>query len=134
MFMYKEHSAVKYLAMCGFTIEKCEHFLLNISLKTVKSIKKKDLVEIRSMANPPQAVKNTLESICLLLGENSTDWKSIRGIIVKDDFISKIVGLNTDDMTTTIIRTSCENVLLYNRPIIHGPEDFFKFKDVISIN
>lgn len=50
------------------------------------------------MANPPQAVKNTLEAICLLLGENSSDWKSIRGIIVKDDFISKIVALRTDDI------------------------------------
>ncbi|XP_052274955.1 cytoplasmic dynein 1 heavy chain 1-like isoform X3 [Dreissena polymorpha] len=70
--------------------------------QAVQSIKKKDLVEIRSMANPPQAVKNTLEAICLLLGENSSDWKSIRGIIVKDDFISKIVALSTEDIADDI--------------------------------
>jgi len=72
---------------------------LSFVFVAVKSIKKKDLVEIRSMANPPQAVKSTLEAICLLLGESSSDWKSIRGIIVKDDFISKIVSLGTEDIT-----------------------------------
>jgi len=50
------------------------------------------------MSNPPQAVKTALESICLLLGESSADWKSIRGIIVKDDFITKIIALDTDQI------------------------------------
>lgn len=50
------------------------------------------------MGNPPQAVKTTLEAICLLLGENSNDWKTIRGVIVKDDFINKIVALSTEDI------------------------------------
>ncbi|GLV39725.1 Dynein heavy chain 64C [Carabus blaptoides fortunei] len=40
----------------------------------VKSIKKQQLVEIRTMANPPAVVKLALESICLLLGENASDW------------------------------------------------------------
>lgn len=64
----------------------------------MKSIKKKDLVEIRSMGNPPQAVKTALEAICLLIGE-SGDWKAIRSIIVKDDFIAKIVALGTEDIS-----------------------------------
>ncbi|VDP02192.1 unnamed protein product [Soboliphyme baturini] len=65
----------------------------------VKSIKKQHLVEIRSMVNPPPPVKLALESICLLLGENSTDWKTIRGIIVKDDFISRIINLDADSIS-----------------------------------
>ena len=48
------------------------------------------------MTNPPQAVKTTLEAICLLLGETMADWKSIRGIIVKDSFIGNIVALDTE--------------------------------------
>ena len=51
------------------------------------------------MANPPAAVKMALESICLLLGENTTDWKTIRGITVRDNFISTIVKFSTDDIT-----------------------------------
>lgn len=65
----------------------------------VKGIKKKDLVEIRSMGNPPPVVKQALEAICLLLGESATDWKVIRQIIIKDSFISSIVNMKTDDIT-----------------------------------
>ncbi|XP_003378833.1 dynein heavy chain, cytoplasmic [Trichinella spiralis] len=65
----------------------------------VKSIKKQHLVEVRSMANPPGLVKLALESICLLLGENCTDWKLMRAVIVKDDFISRIVNFDTDSVT-----------------------------------
>lgn len=69
--------------------------------KAVKSIKKQHLVEVRSMANPPGIVKVTLESICLLLGEGTTspaDWKTIRSVIMRDNFISTIVNFNTDDL------------------------------------
>jgi dynein heavy chain 1 len=65
----------------------------------VSSIKKKDLVEIRSMGNPPPMVKMALEAICILLGENAADWKSIRTAIMKDSFITSIVSYSTDDIT-----------------------------------
>ena len=64
----------------------------------MSSIKKKDLVEIRSMGNPPPAVKLALEAACLLMGEGATDWKAIRGIIIKDSFIGNIVQLQTEDI------------------------------------
>ncbi|XP_022096690.1 cytoplasmic dynein 1 heavy chain 1-like isoform X2 [Acanthaster planci] len=65
----------------------------------VKGIKKQNLVEIRSMGNPPPLVKLALESICLLLGENTSDWKAIRGIIIRDNFISTIVNFNTENIS-----------------------------------
>lgn len=89
----------------------------------VRSIKKPHLVEIRSMGNPPAGIKclstfpfillhfynrNTfsssgvklcLESICLLLGEQTTDWKSIRQIIIRDNFIATIINFSTDDIS-----------------------------------
>ena len=68
----------------------------------VKSIKRQHLVEIRALANPPQLVKLALESICLLIGEAVTDWKSIKSITMKDNFISTIVNFNTDDITDDI--------------------------------
>jgi dynein heavy chain 1 len=64
----------------------------------VKSIKKQHLVELRTMGNPPSAVKNALESICLLLGEGMPDWKAIRQIIVRENFISTIVNFSTEDI------------------------------------
>jgi dynein heavy chain 1 len=70
--------------------------------QAVKGIKKQHLAEVRSMANPPPAVKTALDSICLLLGENATDWKSIRGIVVKDNFITTIVNFTTEDISDEI--------------------------------
>ncbi|XP_065319190.1 dynein heavy chain, cytoplasmic-like isoform X2 [Gordionus sp. m RMFG-2023] len=67
--------------------------------QAVKGIRKQPLVEVRSMANPPLAVKMAMESICLLLGENYSDWKAIRGVIMKDNFIPMILNFSTDDIS-----------------------------------
>ena len=51
------------------------------------------------MANPPFAVKMALEAICLMLGEAANDWKAIRSVIIRDNFINTIVNFSTDDIT-----------------------------------
>ena len=65
----------------------------------VKSIKKQQLVEVRSLANPPKAVKMAMESICLLIGDPTTDWRSIRTILIRDNFIPTIINFSTEDIT-----------------------------------
>lgn len=72
--------------------------LVHLMLIAVKSIKKQHLVEVRSMANPPAAVKLALESICLLLGESTVDWKQIRSIIMRENFIPTIVNFSADEI------------------------------------
>jgi len=64
----------------------------------VKSIKKKNLDELRTLGNPPAAIKLALESICLLLGMPSNDWKEIRTIVSKTTFIPSIVNFVTEDV------------------------------------
>lgn len=62
------------------------------------------------MANPPAIVKLALESICLLLGENASDWKSIRAVIMRDNFINTVVSnFNTED-----IRYACDAFYYYD--------------------
>lgn len=86
-----------FLNYVRFKIPTCtETFATSVA---VKAIKRQHLVEIRSMANPPAVVKQALESICLLLEENATDWKQIRAIIMKDSFIPTIVNFNTENIT-----------------------------------
>ena len=75
-----------------------------LPVPAVKSIKKQNLVEIRSMANPPPPVKMTLEAICLLLGENAPDWKAIRGVIIRDNFISIIINYNAEAISYVLNR------------------------------
>ena len=62
----------------------------------VSNIKKPHLTEVRSMANPPAAVKSTMESVCILLGHHIDGWKSVQGILRRDDFIASVVRLDTE--------------------------------------
>lgn len=81
---------------CPFPFITTAH--VHTMLIAVKSIKKQHLVEVRSMANPPAAVKLALESICLLLGESTTDWKQIRSIIMRENFIPTIVNFSAEEI------------------------------------
>ncbi len=83
---------------CIFTAITSSLSPLLVGYLAVKSIKKQHLVEVRSMANPPAAVKLALESICLLLGESTTDWKQIRSIIMRENFIPTIVNFSADEI------------------------------------
>ena len=50
---------------------------------------------MRRLPNPPPAVKMAVESICTLLGEGDFDWKSLRQVIMRENFISTIVNFDT---------------------------------------
>ncbi|GAM88599.1 hypothetical protein ANO11243_066330 [Dothideomycetidae sp. 11243] len=76
--------------------------------RSVNNIKKQHLTEVRSMQNPPAGVKLALEAVCTLLGHKVTDWKSIIGIIRKDDFIPNIVHYDNEAQMTASHRTKME--------------------------
>ena len=44
-------------------------------------------------------VKVAMESICTLLGETELDWKAMRQVIMRDNFIPTIVNFDTDNMS-----------------------------------
>lgn len=50
------------------------------------------------MSNPPLAVKLTLESICLLLNESVLDWRSIRSVIIRENFIPNIISFDAESI------------------------------------
>lgn len=79
--------------------------------QAVQSIKKQNLIEVRSMTNPPAPVKLAMESICLLLGEPNNDWKSVRSMIVGENFISTIVNFNSENLSDNIRRQMREKYL-----------------------
>jgi dynein heavy chain 1 len=65
----------------------------------VKAIKKEHLQEIRRLPNPPTGVKLAIESICTLLGEDDLDWKSLRQVILRENFIPTIVNFDADHIS-----------------------------------
>ena len=76
--------------------------------KSVSNIKKQHLTELRSMMNPPDAVKLSLESVCSLLGHRIGTWKEIQTFIRRDDFISSIVNFDNETQMTPHLRSRME--------------------------
>ncbi|KAK4688349.1 dynein cytoplasmic 1 heavy chain, partial [Tremellales sp. Uapishka_1] len=72
------------------------------ALAAVGNIKKQHLAEVRSMANPPEAVKLAMESACSVLGHQIDSWRTVQGIIRRDDFISSIQNFDTKKMPKVI--------------------------------
>lgn len=72
------------------------------ALAAVGNIKKQHLSEVRSMANPPEAVKLAMESACSVLGHQIDSWRTVQSIIRRDDFISSIQNFDTKKMSKGI--------------------------------
>ncbi len=82
--------------------------------RSVSNIKRQHLTEVRSMANPPSGVKLALESVCTLLGHKVDTWKSIQGVVRKDDFIANIVNYNNEKDMTPSLRQKMRHEFLSN--------------------
>ncbi|KAI9731342.1 MAG: hypothetical protein M1834_005245 [Cirrosporium novae-zelandiae] len=80
--------------------------------KSVQNIKRQHLTEVRSMGSPPAGVKLALESVCTLLGHKVESWKTIQGIVRKDDFIASIVNYDNERLMTAGLRNKMKNEFL----------------------
>lgn len=72
--------------------------------QSVSNIKKQQLTEVRSMGNPPEAVKLAMESVCTLLGHSVEGWKSVQSVIRREDFISSIVQFDSEVQMNPALR------------------------------
>ncbi|KAH0545547.1 hypothetical protein FGG08_000378 [Glutinoglossum americanum] len=80
--------------------------------RSVSNIKRQHLTEVRSMGSPPAGVKLALESVCTLLGHRVDSWKTIQGIIRRDDFIASIVNYDNEKQMTRNLRLKMRNEYL----------------------
>lgn len=80
--------------------------------KSVSNIKKQHLTEVRSMGNPPAGVKLALDSVCTLLGHKIDNWKTVQGIVRRDDFIASIVNYDNEKQMTRNLRIKMRNDFL----------------------
>ncbi|GAA6059654.1 hypothetical protein JCM10212_004157 [Sporobolomyces blumeae] len=78
----------------------------------VSNIKKQQLTEVRSMANPPEAVKLSMEAVCIVLGHKIDSWKSVQAILRGENFITNIVNFDTARSMTRQLRDKMRNEYL----------------------
>lgn len=79
--------------------------------QSVQNIRKAQLDEVRALTKPPNAVKMTMEMVCVMLGEGSTDWAEIRKSIRKEDFIPSVVNFDPLQLTQKQIKAVQDNYL-----------------------
>ena len=65
----------------------------------VKSIRKRDLDEVRNLLRPPPNVQITLECVAVMLGETNLDWANVKKTVSRADFIPNILGFAADKLT-----------------------------------
>ncbi|CAG8796210.1 26365_t:CDS:2, partial [Dentiscutata erythropus] len=70
--------------------------------KSVRGITKQQLIEIRAMNNPPEAIKMAMTSAIDMLDRKADNWQAVQVIIRSDDFINSIVNYDINKMTKNI--------------------------------
>ena len=77
----------------------------------VKSIRRRDLDEVRGLIRPPPNVQLTLECIATMLGEKNLEWSQVRKMISKSDFIPSILNFDVDKLTPRQVKLVTEKYL-----------------------
>lgn len=58
--------------------------------EAVAGVGPKEINELKALANPPAVVKTVLESVLVLLGKPSKDWKAIKSEVVEPTFLKRV--------------------------------------------
>ncbi|KAK6589101.1 dynein heavy chain [Cryptosporidium xiaoi] len=77
--------------------------ILREAENAVSNIPKKNLDELRSMANPPGLVKKTIDAVAILLTNNSSKpqaWEESRKLLKSTDFITKVLNFDSSTITS----------------------------------
>ena len=77
---------------------------LEAAREAVGGVSKKALVELKSLTNPPKAVKDALEATCCLLGfsKRATDWKGIRSVVLQDNFLQMVQEFKSEQISSAV--------------------------------
>ena len=70
---------------------------------------RKDMMQIRSMANPPLSLKKAFEAVLSLLGERDVGWAAAKKLMSDPNFIKRLVDFDKDNISAT----SAETVAAY---------------------
>lgn len=77
--------------------------------QAVKTIRKRDLDELRQLRSPPAAVKKTLEAVSIVVFKaKSVEWQEISRLMRRDDFISSIATFDPQSMSVRARRKAKE--------------------------
>eukprot|EP00929_Paragymnodinium_shiwhaense_P038458 TRINITY_DN20312_c0_g1_i3.p1 TRINITY_DN20312_c0_g1~~TRINITY_DN20312_c0_g1_i3.p1 ORF type:complete len:2030 (-),score=489.14 TRINITY_DN20312_c0_g1_i3:63-5702(-) len=76
---------------------------LETALKSLDSLDKKDIQEIKSFAKPPPLVMTTMEAVNLLLQEKP-DWDTAKKVLADTKFLERLKGFDKDNIPPKVLK------------------------------
>lgn len=73
------------------------------AIKALEKLKKAEISEVKSMANPPAGVVRTMEAVCILLGV-AADWENSKRLLSKVDFLKMLKEYDKDHVDPRAIK------------------------------
>lgn len=77
--------------------------VLEQAVQALSSIKKADIVELKSFNNPPELVKFSCEALCILF-ERDTSWDSVKLLLQDVALMTDMVNLKKEKIKTSILQ------------------------------
>ena len=72
------------------------------AVKALQSLDKKSIQEMKAFPNPPEMVKMTMESVCILF-DQKPDWGEAKKLLSKMDFLDQLKAYDKDNIPKKII-------------------------------
>ena len=72
------------------------------AVKSLKSLSKADLVEVKGYAKPPALVQKVMEAVCVML-QTKTDWDSAKKVLSDPYLMDKLVEYDKDHIPPKVI-------------------------------
>ena len=76
---------------------------LEAAVNALKSLTKSDITEVKSFANPPNAVKVVMEGVCIMLGEEPK-WDASKKLLGKSDFLDLLQNYDKDNIAASKLK------------------------------
>nr|ADI46936.1 DHC1bm [Volvox carteri f. nagariensis] len=84
--------------------------LIDAARKAVGNIKKDNIAEIRSLKMPPDAIRDVLEGVLMILGQQDTSWNNMKTFLGKSSVKDDIINYDAHKITPEI-RARAEKLL-----------------------
>ena len=73
------------------------------AIKSLKSLSKADLIEVKGYAKPPPLVMKVMECVCILLG-SKPDWDSAKKVLGDSNLLERLENFDKDNIPPRVVR------------------------------
>jgi hypothetical protein len=81
---------------------------LSAAKKHLTGLRKQDLTEIKSMSNPPKAIKTTMEAVCIIFGKpqykDTTSWKSSKQLLSQPNVLRMFMEFDYHEVRKSVLQ------------------------------